>query len=108
MRADAIHLGARKPARSEKRMGEALWPPRAGKSRPRLRPIRYVTELADTGSERAIRQLIALMVLCCDPLAIALTAAASARRSTPSKATLVRSAFDCCRADATEGAQRLK
>jgi hypothetical protein len=45
-------------------------------------PIKYVAELigADTDSERAIRWLIALMVLCCDPLAIALTAAASARR----------------------------
>jgi hypothetical protein len=45
-------------------------------------PIRYVAELvgAGTDSERAIRWLIALMVLCCDPLAIALTAAASARR----------------------------
>jgi hypothetical protein len=44
-------------------------------------PIRYVAEVigADTDSERAIRWLIALMVLCCDPLAIALTAAA--RRS---------------------------
>jgi hypothetical protein len=44
-------------------------------------PIRYVAELvgADSDSERAIRWLIALMVLCCDPLAIALTAAASAR-----------------------------
>jgi hypothetical protein len=50
-------------------------------------PIRYVAELlgtdtdTDTDSERAIRWLIALMVLCCDPLAIALTAAASVRRS---------------------------
>jgi hypothetical protein len=46
-------------------------------------PIRYVAELlgADADSERAIRWLIALMVLCCDPLAIALTAAASARRT---------------------------
>jgi hypothetical protein len=45
-------------------------------------PIRYVTELVGAGqdNERAIRWLIALMVLCCDPLAIALTAAASARR----------------------------
>jgi hypothetical protein len=45
-------------------------------------PIRYVAELigADADSERAIRWLIALMVLCCDPLAIALTVAASARR----------------------------
>jgi hypothetical protein len=45
-------------------------------------PIRYVAELvgADVDSERAIRWLILMMVLCCDPLAIALTAAASARR----------------------------
>ncbi len=46
-------------------------------------PIRYVAELlgTDTDSERAIRWLIALIVMCCDPLAIALTAgAASARR----------------------------
>ena len=44
-------------------------------------PIRYVAELlgVDTDSEKAIRWLIALMVMCCDPLAIALTAAASAR-----------------------------
>ncbi len=44
-------------------------------------PIRYVAEMlgSDTDSERAIRWLIALIVLCCDPLAIALTAAASAR-----------------------------
>jgi hypothetical protein len=34
----------------------------------------------DSNPERAIRRLIALMVLCCDPLAIALTAASSARR----------------------------
>jgi hypothetical protein len=42
----------------------------------------YVAELvgADTDSEKAIRWLIALMALTCDPLAIALTAAASARR----------------------------
>jgi hypothetical protein len=47
-------------------------------------PIRYVAELlgTDSDSERTIRWLIALMVLTCDPLAIALTAAASARRST--------------------------
>jgi len=47
-------------------------------------PIRYVAEMvsADRDPERAIRWLIALVVLCCDPLAIALTAAASARRST--------------------------
>jgi hypothetical protein len=45
-------------------------------------PLRYVAELlgTDTDSERAIRWLITLMVLCCDPLAIALTAAASARK----------------------------
>jgi len=47
-------------------------------------PIRYVAELVGvdkSDSERAIRWLIALMVLCCDPLAIALTAAASASAS---------------------------
>jgi hypothetical protein len=45
-------------------------------------PIRYVAELigVQSDSERAIRWLIALMVLCCDPLAIALTAAVSSRR----------------------------
>jgi len=44
-------------------------------------PIRYVAELMglDMYRERAIRWIIALMVLCCDPLAIVLTAAASAR-----------------------------
>jgi len=47
-------------------------------------PIRYVAELigTDADSERAIRWLILMIVLCCDPLAIALTAAASVRRST--------------------------
>jgi hypothetical protein len=50
-------------------------------------PIRYVAELIGAASsdpdssERAIRLLIALMILCCDPLAAALTAAVSARRS---------------------------
>jgi hypothetical protein len=43
-------------------------------------PIRYAAELVGVGhdDERAIRWLILMMVLCCDPLAIALTAAASA------------------------------
>jgi hypothetical protein len=38
-------------------------------------PIRYVAEPIGTGADtqRAIRLLIALTVLCCDPLAIALT-----------------------------------
>jgi hypothetical protein len=46
-------------------------------------PIRYVAELvgSDADAEQAIRALILLMVLCCDPLAIALTAAASAGRA---------------------------
>ena len=39
----------------------------------------------DTDSEKAIRWLIALMVLTCDPLAIAWTAAASARHDEMSK-----------------------
>jgi hypothetical protein len=47
-------------------------------------PIRYVAELVgtETDSERAIRWLIALMMLCCDPFASTLRAAASTRRST--------------------------
>jgi hypothetical protein len=55
---------------------------RAHQAETEAAPIRYVAELigANTDSERAIRWLIALMVLCCDPLAIALTAAASARK----------------------------
>jgi hypothetical protein len=45
-------------------------------------PIRYVAAVFGVADqETAIRWLIALMVLCCDPLAIALTAAASVRRS---------------------------
>jgi len=46
-------------------------------------PIRYVTELLGGGedNERAIRWLIALMVVCCDPLAIALTAAVAGSRA---------------------------
>jgi hypothetical protein len=43
-------------------------------------PIRYVAQLLGGTTEQAIRWLILAMVLCCDPLAIALTAAASARR----------------------------
>jgi hypothetical protein len=48
-------------------------------------PIRYVAEMlgVDTDAERAIRWLIVLMVLTCDPLAIALTAAVSARKDAP-------------------------
>jgi hypothetical protein len=46
-------------------------------------PIRYVAAVFGVADqETAIRWLIALMVLCCDPLAIALAAAASSRRST--------------------------
>jgi hypothetical protein len=43
-------------------------------------PIMYVAQLLGGTTEQAIRWLILAMVLCCDPLAIALTAAASARR----------------------------
>ncbi len=47
-------------------------------------PIRYVAELVGAGadSERATRLVVRMMVMCCDPLAIALTAAASAKRTT--------------------------
>jgi hypothetical protein len=43
-------------------------------------PIMYVAQLLGGTTEQAIRWLILAIVLCCDPLAIALTAAASARR----------------------------
>jgi hypothetical protein len=64
-------------------------------------PIRYVAELVgpDTDPERAVRWLIALMVLCCD------------RLHCPDRGGFgeaigcliwVRSTFDSCRADAIE------
>ena len=47
-----------------------------------MMPIMYAAELLGIGadSERAIRWLIALLVCCLDPMALALTAATSARR----------------------------
>jgi hypothetical protein len=45
-------------------------------------PIRYLAVMLGTDSETAVRWLILLMVLCCDPAAIALTiAVAGARKS---------------------------
>jgi hypothetical protein len=45
-------------------------------------PIQYVAAVFGvTDPETAIRWLILAMVLCCDPLAIALTAAAAGRRA---------------------------
>jgi hypothetical protein len=43
----------------------------------------YVAQLfgIEGDAERIIRWLIAAMVMCCDPLALALTAAIAARRS---------------------------
>jgi hypothetical protein len=48
-------------------------------------PIVYVAEMLGAGgdSEQAIRWLIAVMVICCDPLSISLVAAASAQRGRP-------------------------
>jgi hypothetical protein len=43
-------------------------------------PIRYIAIMAGVDTETAVRCLILLMVLCCDPAAIALTVAASRRR----------------------------
>lgn len=58
-----------------------MWSPAGVRLRRKRHLSRYLAELlgADTDSERAIRWLIALM-MCCNPLAIALTDAASARR----------------------------
>jgi hypothetical protein len=52
-------------------------------------------------SEKVIRWLTALMVLRCDPLAIALIAAASARRSITVN-TFASVTLDSCRGDAIE------
>ena len=41
----------------------------------------YVAKLTGSSTEEAIRLLILLMVLTCDPLALALTAAASRPKS---------------------------
>jgi hypothetical protein len=43
-------------------------------------PIRFVAQLFGATTEEAIRLLILLMVLTCDPLAIVLTAVASSRK----------------------------
>jgi hypothetical protein len=43
-------------------------------------PIMYVAQMMGASTEQAIRMLILLMVLTCDPLAVALTAAASRPR----------------------------
>jgi hypothetical protein len=40
----------------------------------------YVVQLLGGTTEQATRWLILAIVLCCDPLAVALTAAVSARR----------------------------
>jgi hypothetical protein len=44
-------------------------------------PIRYLAVMIGTDPETAVRWLILLMVLCCDPAAIALTVAAAGARS---------------------------
>ena len=44
-------------------------------------PLRYAATLIGLDSEQALRLLILLMVLCCDPMAIVLVIAASARRT---------------------------
>ncbi len=48
-------------------------------------PLRYMAELLGCGtdSERAIRRPIALMVVCCDPLAIVLPGCGFGTEATP-------------------------
>jgi len=43
-------------------------------------PVQYLAKMVGTDTETAIRWLILLMVLTCDPAAIALTIAASRRK----------------------------
>jgi hypothetical protein len=56
--------------------------------RGRSAPIRYVAEIVAGNTEPTIRSLIAFMLLCCDPLAIALTAAESAGQSRETSLTM--------------------
>jgi hypothetical protein len=44
-------------------------------------PVQYLASMAGTDAETAVRWLILLMVLCCDPAAIALTIAVAGARS---------------------------
>jgi hypothetical protein len=44
-------------------------------------PVQYLATMAGTDAETAVRWLILLMVLCCDPAAIALTIAVAGARS---------------------------
>jgi hypothetical protein len=48
-------------------------------------PIQYLAMMVGAAPEAAVRWLILLMVLCCDPAAIALTVAASASRASDPK-----------------------
>ena len=48
-------------------------------------PIQYLAMMAGVSSEVAVRWLILLMVLCCDPAAIALTVAAAGARARDSR-----------------------
>lgn len=43
-------------------------------------PVQYLAVMVGTDSETAVRWLILLMVLCCDPAAIALTIAVAGAR----------------------------
>jgi hypothetical protein len=43
-------------------------------------PVQYLALMIGTDSETAVRWLILLMVLCCDPAAIALTIAVAGAR----------------------------
>jgi hypothetical protein len=43
--------------------------------------VRYLATLAGTDTETAVRWLILLMVMCCDPAAIGLTIAAAGRKA---------------------------
>jgi hypothetical protein len=104
-RANTAHSG--RPAQGRVALERASVQARATIAESEVMPLPYAAELLGMGTddEKAIRRLIALMVLGYDPIAIALTAAASARRSKTTiflKPHLVRSTLDTCRADAIE------
>jgi hypothetical protein len=51
-----------------------------------LGPVQYLAVMIGTDAETAVRWLILLMVLCCDPAAIALTIAVAGRAKADNKA----------------------
>jgi hypothetical protein len=73
----AAHFGDRATATSAIETEAATLAAKTEVQEQKAAPIMYVAQMMGATTEQAIRLLILLMVLTCDPLAVALTAAAS-------------------------------